>query len=342
MPYCNRCGNPVQDEDKFCTKCGTRQSASGSAIEPTTGVTNSSQKSNPLDMSLLELSSSQFKNCISANDDDTPFAQARGLMAKPQGAGYAEATRVIAESIIRCQRKDRLCELLGAIFLNRKDPRAIGWYMQSLVLGSSSWVPYLIVSTAARAVQADRLAWRCLNACDVLDTRMLRMDALQAKVSALAQSAEAALIMASLENFEQVMDTFLPGADEIPHDDRERSTFLAAHSISSQDDYVHHMAARLQTVPVAHSTRPDPRLHPPLLPWQAEFGMLGLLITQNRPLWKKTPRIKCESCRADFDVRESDWSSVVAHGQLLSLSSLQECPFCGGRNVALLNPPVSK
>jgi hypothetical protein len=181
---------------------------------------------------LLELSSPRFKNEIDArslggleplhpeSDDDT-VKQAYSLM---QNLKWEEARRIIQDGLKTLNRKDRLCELLANIYLNEKNPVAIGWYMQSCVLGSPSWVPYLLVSYAARALGLDDIAWRCLNACDVIDEK--RIDQLEKDIADIVKNSNRSELLTAMKTFEKTMDPYLPLSDELPHDQMERSTFL--------------------------------------------------------------------------------------------------------------------
>lgn len=187
-------------------------------------------------LTLFELSSPQFKNLPTSKDDDGPFNEAYNLIAQGHiEDNYDKALQVIAQNLPRCDRKDRLCELLANIYLNRMNPISIGWYMQSCVLGSRSWVPYLMVSYAARTLSLDDIAWRCLNACDVLDTGMKRIDKLEIDIAYLAQNANRSELISALRNFVKVLDPYLPAENEIPHDQMERATFLLQNLTGDQE-----------------------------------------------------------------------------------------------------------
>ncbi|OHE24606.1 MAG: hypothetical protein A2X92_04275 [Syntrophus sp. GWC2_56_31] len=176
------------------------------------------------DYSLMQLSTALFQNTPSSRDDDQLVKQAYSLM---QNKRWGEARKIIQNGLQTCNRKDRLCELIANIYLNEKNPLAIGWYMQSCVIGSPSWVPYLMVSYAARALGLDDIAWRCLNACDVIDTGMKRIDNLEIDIADLVRNSNRSEIISSLINFERILDPYLPAANEIPHDQSEREIFTS-------------------------------------------------------------------------------------------------------------------
>lgn len=178
-------------------------------------------KSKSREYSLLQLSTPIFMNTPSSSDDDELFKQAYSLM---QNKRWGEARRITKDGLQTLNRKDRLCELLANIYLNEKNPLAIGWYMQACVLGSPSWVPYLLVSYAARSVGLNELAWRCLNACDVIDEK--RIDRLEADIARIVENADRSELLATMKNFEKTMDTYLPLSNELPHDQEERGLFL--------------------------------------------------------------------------------------------------------------------
>jgi len=173
--------------------------------------------------SLLQLSTSIFANTPSSTDDDQLVNQAQSLI---QNSRWEEAKRVIQNGLQTCNRRDRLCELMAIIYRNQKNFLAIGWYMQSCVLGSRNWTPYLAVSYAARSLGLERISWRCLNACDVVGTGMPRTDQLETGIAYLVNNSDRSQLLRAMKNFEKEMDPYLPSSDEIPHDQMERSTFL--------------------------------------------------------------------------------------------------------------------
>ncbi len=180
-------------------------------------------KSKSREYSLLQLSAPIFMNTPSSSDDDELFKQAYSLM---QNKRWGEARKIIQDGLQTCKRKDRLCDLIANIYHIEKNPLAIGWYMQSCVLGSPSWVPYLLVSYAARALGLDDIAWRCLNACDVIETGMKRIDKLETDIADLVKNFDQSQLLVAMKNFEKAMCPYLPSSDELPHDQVKRSIFL--------------------------------------------------------------------------------------------------------------------
>ena len=180
-------------------------------------------KSRRGEYSLLQLSSSIFTNTPSSSDDDQLVKQAYSLM---QNRRWGEARKIIQDGLQTCNRKDRLCELIANIYLNEKNPLGIGWYMQSCIIGSPSWVPYLLVSYAAFALGLDDIGWRCLNACDVIDTGMKRIDNLETDITTLVKNSDRSQLRAAMTNFDKSMDPYLPSANELPHDQMKRDIFL--------------------------------------------------------------------------------------------------------------------
>lgn len=180
-------------------------------------------KSKIREYSLSQLSAPIFMNIPSSSDDDELFKQAYSLM---QNKRWGEARKIIQDGMQICKRKDRLCELIANIYHIEQNSLAIGWYMQSCVLGSPSWVPYLMVSYAARALGLDDIAWRCLNACDVIETGMKRIDKLETEIANLVRYSDQSQLVSAMKNFEKVMDSCLPLSNELPHDQKERSIFL--------------------------------------------------------------------------------------------------------------------
>jgi tetratricopeptide (TPR) repeat protein len=176
---------------------------------------------------LLQLSATPvFKNNPTSSDDDQLNKQARSLM---QNHCWVEAERIAQDGLKTCMRKDRLCEVIGDICLEKNNPDAIGWYMQACLINSHSWEPYLLVSYAARAMGLDALAWRCLNACDTIRIG-LRIPELEVLISKLvwysSKSDDGSDLLTAMQSFEKAMDPYLPSADEFPHDMEKRGIFL--------------------------------------------------------------------------------------------------------------------
>jgi hypothetical protein len=171
-------------------------------------------------VSLGRLSSPLFHSSPRSSDDGSLVSEAYSLMSNRR---WGEAADLIQRGLESCNRKDRLCELMGNIRLNERNPVGIGWCMQACVLASPSWVPYLLVSYAAQALGLEKLAWRSLNACDVVDTGMKRIDRLEADIRVLAGGAARSELLAAMKNFETVMDPYLPSPDALPHDQHSRS-----------------------------------------------------------------------------------------------------------------------
>lgn len=172
---------------------------------------------------LQQLSTPLFPNAPESRDDESSVAEAHSLMSNRR---WSEAMDLIQRSLQSCKRKDRLCELMANIKLNEGNPIAIGWDMQACALASPSWVPYLFVSYAARAIGFEKLAWRCLNACDVLDIGMKRIDRAEAEIRAVARAADRSELLAAMKSFEAVMSAYLPLPDALPHDEYARSVDL--------------------------------------------------------------------------------------------------------------------
>ena len=174
-------------------------------------------------LTLQQLSGPLFTSTVDSRDDESYVAEARSLMSNRQ---WKEATDAVQRGLQSCTRKDRLCELMANIRMNERNSVAIGWYMQACVLASPSWVPYLLVAYAAGPVGMEKLAWRCLNACDVIDTGMKRIDALETDIRTIAAAANQSELLAAMKSFEVAMDPYLPPPDAIPHDQESRAVAL--------------------------------------------------------------------------------------------------------------------
>lgn len=162
---------------------------------------------------LAQLSSPLFRNVSDSSDDQTLVTEAYSLMSSHR---FTEAAALISDGLIRCQRKDKLCLLMGNTRLAERDPIAVGWYMQACLLASPEWVPYLMVSYAAEALDLPRLARRCLNACDVIDYHMKRLPGSARILLDLLEKADQSAFRLAMRNFETVMDAYLPAWDALP------------------------------------------------------------------------------------------------------------------------------
>ena len=83
-----------------------------------------------------------------------------------------------------------------------------------------------MVSYAGRALGLDDIAWRCLNACDVIETGGKRIDNLESDIVNVVKHSERNQLVGAMRKFEAAMDPYLPGVDELPHDEMKRWTFL--------------------------------------------------------------------------------------------------------------------
>ena len=174
-------------------------------------------------LTLVQLSKSPvFSNDPNSSDDDKLVKQARSLI---QNGSLVEATDITQDGLQTCERKDRLCEVMGDICLDQKKPDAIGWYMQACLIASPSWEPYLLVSYAARSLGLDEMAWRCLNACDSIRSGP-RIPQLEVAIQGLVMYSDRSQLRIAMQNFEKAMDSYLPLADEFPQNQMERSIFL--------------------------------------------------------------------------------------------------------------------
>jgi hypothetical protein len=162
---------------------------------------------------LAQLSSPLFRNESDSSDDQTLVTEAYSLMSSHR---FPEAAALISDGLLRCHRKDKLCLLMGNIRLAERDPIAVGWYMQACLLASPEWVPYLMASYAAEALDLPRLARRCLNACDVIDYHMKRLPDSARIIPDLLERADQSAFRLAMRNFETAMDPYLPASDALP------------------------------------------------------------------------------------------------------------------------------
>lgn len=279
------------------------------AIERRSKFAQRRDRSTLSEYSLLELATPVFTSTPSSSDDDERFAQAYSLM---ENAKWEEAGDIIEEGIESCDRKDRLCELIANIYVNEENPLGIGWYMQACVLGSRNWVPYLCVSYAARAIGLDDLAWRCLNACDVLESGMKRIPSFETVIKDLVKHlrhSDRSQLLEAMKSFTDAMDPYLPAPGELPHGRSKREVFLH------------------------QNLEHDPEMAP---------------LKQRRRLWNKKSSglsevaaipeeflkpYQCMNCGRTFSAEDLDdryWSDCPAckeHGQVAT-KSLVTCPSC--------------
>lgn len=189
-----------------------------------------SSRPNLLGLTLAQLSSPQFNSFPTSEDDTNLVNQVYGILSQGDiGDNYDKALQLIIHDFSKCTRKDRLCELLGNIYLNRKDPVSIGWYMQSCILGSSSWVPYLMVYYAAKQwLPTVPLSRRCVFASEILCTPdMKRMDDIEDQIVSVIKSpyCDYDALVTSMLTFEKNMNPYLPAHDKFSFYENERATY---------------------------------------------------------------------------------------------------------------------
>jgi hypothetical protein len=214
---------------------GKKQPAAKSSINEVPSIMHEDQvnPSNPFpdkEPTLAQLSSPFFQNEPDSNDDETFFTEAHTLMSSRR---FLEAATIIYDGLHRCHRKDMLCLLMGNVRLAEREPIAVGWYMQACVLGSPDWVPYLMASYAAEALELPQLARRCLNACDVVSGHMPRLPESERIIPDLLEKADRPAFHQVMRNFETSMNPYLPASDALPPPgSSERSIALHQNVIS--------------------------------------------------------------------------------------------------------------
>lgn len=138
---------------------------------------------------------------------------------------YKKAAEIIKEGFLKVANRSLLAFTMGTINLRQSNPIAIGWYMQSCLLATNEFIPYILCAVVAQIIGDDRLYWRLLNAGDVIEIGK-RVPADEEKIKILTRQANNEELSQALKRFESNMNGFLPKDTDIPKDSMSRDVFL--------------------------------------------------------------------------------------------------------------------
>jgi hypothetical protein len=157
---------------------------------------------------------------------------------------YQEANRWVFEGLKSVREFERLAFMAACIYLRIMDPAALGWFMQSCILGSFEFRPYLFCARCAEVAELRELYRRLLNASDAISMGS-RVPDDEERIANMAKRIGHEELVQAMTRFHNTMDAFLPGADVFPEPPAERSAFIMAHS----DDIPHDIRVKLLRAP---------------------------------------------------------------------------------------------
>lgn len=142
---------------------------------------------------------------------------------------YEEAKHWVFDGLNKAREFERLTNLAASVYLKMMDPAAVGWFIQSCILASFEFTPYLFCAQCARVAGLDNLSRRLLNASDAISPGSRVPDA-EDHIYFLARKIGRTQLVQAMTKFQSIMHDFLPTADAFPDHPDERDIYIWAHS----------------------------------------------------------------------------------------------------------------
>ncbi len=142
---------------------------------------------------------------------------------------HAEAKQWVFHGLDKAREFERLTHLAASVYLKMMDPAAVGWFIQSCILGSFEFTPYLFCSQCAKVAGLDNLSRRLLNASDAISPGSRVPDA-EDHICFLALKIARTELVQAMTKFQSIMHDFLPTAEAFPDHPGERDIYIWAHS----------------------------------------------------------------------------------------------------------------
>jgi len=153
---------------------------------------------------------------------------------------YEEAKQYVFDGLNKARQFERLAYLAASIYLKMMNPTAVGWFIQSCLLATFEFTPYLFCARCAKVAGLDNLYRRLFNASDAISPGSRVPDA-EAQVEILARQIGGTELEQVMTRFQTMMHGFLPAADVFPDHPAERDIYIWAHS----DDIRHDVLVKL-------------------------------------------------------------------------------------------------
>jgi hypothetical protein len=141
---------------------------------------------------------------------------------------YEEAKRWALEGLTKAHECERLAFITGSIYLRMMNPIAIGWFIQSCLLGTFEFIPYLFCSHCADVVGLKALSRKLLNASDAISPGRRVPDA-EFQVISLAKGITHSQLLQAMTKFDASIQNYLPAADVFPDNPDQRDVYVWAH-----------------------------------------------------------------------------------------------------------------
>lgn len=148
---------------------------------------------------------------------------------------YEEARGWVFEGLRKVREFERLTYMAASVYLRMMESAAVGWFVQSCLLGTFEFTPYLFCAHCAKVAEFDDLYRRLLNASDAISPGSRVPDA-EAQVVSLARRISRTELVQAMTRFQTMMHNTLPAADVFPDHPGERDIFIWAHSDDIRPD----------------------------------------------------------------------------------------------------------
>ena len=139
---------------------------------------------------------------------------------------YDEAMTILCEGFNKADYRGNLAYFIGVTYLLQHKVQSIGWHMQACLLASTTSFAYKNLAMAAQEIGMERLYWRLKNAGDVIDTKHIPMYEEEMRLVTRVANKDKLQIKEEFKNFENEMNLYLPGEDDIPKDVEKRENYL--------------------------------------------------------------------------------------------------------------------
>jgi len=158
---------------------------------------------------------------------------------------YEEAKQCVFDGLNKAREFERLTHLAASVYLKMMDPAAVGWLIQSCILGSFEFTPYLFCAQCAKVAGLDDLSRRLLNASDAISPGSRVPDA-EDHIRFLAGKIGRTELVQTMTKFQSIMNDYLPTADAFPDHPGERDNYIWLHSNDIRRDICVKLFARPQ------------------------------------------------------------------------------------------------
>jgi ankyrin repeat protein len=140
------------------------------------------------------------------------------------------AKEILFSGLEHSKRLFYIMEELANTYFEEDNYLSFGWWMQSCIIGTDSYMPYLYLSYAAMFLEKDELSKRLLAASDIISMGSMYRFNSNDIISGIYEvfNINKNEITIAFETFENKMNRYLPSSGFLPDDDDDRSLFLSS------------------------------------------------------------------------------------------------------------------